>query len=295
MAKNLKAPVQPDPDAAANAKVLSDRKKRMAQAPPVARVAEPVESTATNPLEFLTEEFDKKNFGDVLPTIERIVYGPDPLLDDPQFKERVEQFGVEEVAQSSAAAIVEKGALAFQSPLMQTALAKAIRRFGVEAVSTAFYDRVMKIPVRTVQVEVDRDDEMLGNPLLEAVQRYGSPGMAPKFLSESCIAALGMRGYRIVRQKNGDAVKVGTLIMAEIPQRIANARREKYAAESRAQVRESEQAYQDNIERAVREAGRVGLGSGPLAPGEMIAANQTETEALLGQERGAGISYEEQV
>jgi hypothetical protein len=290
----IKAPAQPDPDAVSNAKVLADRKRRLdaeaeaAYVPPAA----PRENNATEPLEFLTEEFDKKYFGEALPTIERIVYGPDPLLDDPQFKERIERFGVLEVAEMSAKAILDKGAMSQSSPIMQAGLARGIRKFGVEAIAKAFYDRVMKIPVRTQIIEVERDDETLGDPLREAVQKYGSPGMAPKFMSESCIAQLSMRGYRVVRDERGDPVKVATLIMTEIPQRIADRRRKQYAEESIQDVRDSEASYQDNIERVVAEVGARGAGSGPLATGEVLTANATEEEGSLGQARAAGVSFE---
>jgi hypothetical protein len=293
MARKIVAPPQPDPDAVSNAKVLADRQKRIQAEAPAApsRTASP-ESTSTDPLEFLTDEFDRKYFGDQCPTIERIVYGPDSLLDDPAFKERIERFGVEEVAEASAKAIIDKGALSQPNVVLQAALAKAIRKFGVEAVAKAFYARVMQIPVRTVQIEVERDEDLLGDPLREAVQKYGSPGMAPKFMAANCIATLSMRGYRIVRDETGDPVKVGTLIMTEIPQRIADRRRQAAAQESIDSVREAEQTYQETIERVVSEAGPKGRGSGPLATGEVFTANASEKEDALGQARAAGISFE---
>lgn len=293
MPRKIVAPAQPDPDAESNRRVLAERQRKLDDASPAKPAPARKESTADNALEFLSDEFDRKNFGDPIPTIERIVYGPDPLLDDPAFKERVERFGVEEIAEASAKAIIDKGAMAFPNPLMQTAIARAIRKFGVESVASAFHERVMRIPVRTVHIEMDRDDEVLGNPLREAVQRYGTPGMAPKFMSDACIATLSMRGYRIVRSETGDPVKVGTLTMTEIPQAIADKRRRAAAEESLQQVREAEQTYQESIERAVKEAGGAGLGSGPLATGEVFRANASEIESVVGQERRAGISYEE--
>jgi hypothetical protein len=237
-----KTVAQPDPDAVSNARILAAAKRRTeAQAPPAAAPPQR-ENTADNALEFLSDEFDRKHFGDAVPTIERIVYGPDPLLNDPQFKERVERFGLLEVAEASAKAIIDKGAMSQSSPILQAGIHKAILKFGVEAVAKAFYDRVMKIPVSTQLIEMDRgdDDEMLADPLREAVKKYGSPGMAPKFMSAACIAQLSMRGYRIVVDERGDPVKVGTLIMTEIPQHIADRRRRKYADESISDVRSRE-------------------------------------------------------
>jgi hypothetical protein len=291
MATNRRrAPAQPDPSAAANRKVLADRAAREAVKPKIAPAA-PKESAATDPLEFLSDEFDRKNFGDGLPTIQRVIYGPDPLLDNADFKERIEKFGVDEIAECSKRAILDKGAMAFTGAQMQSVIARSIKRFGVEKVAQAMYDRVKLIPVRTVEVEVDREDEMLGNPLKEAVNRYGTPGFAPKFMSEGCIAQLGMRGYRIVREINGDPVKVGTLIMTEIPIAIAERRERQYVEESQDNVREAQEHYAEAVDRILTEAPTAG--ARVLSAGETVSANATENESFLGQQRSAGIFNEE--
>ncbi len=133
MAK-FRAPVQPDPDAESNRRVLAERQRRIDEAaPPPQPKPERKESTATSAVEFLSDEFDRKNFGDTLPMIERIVYGPDPLLDDPQFKDRIERFGVEEVAEASRKAILDKGAMSQSSPILQAGIARTIRKFGLES------------------------------------------------------------------------------------------------------------------------------------------------------------------
>lgn len=288
--RKAKAPAQPDPSETANRKVLADRATRIASQPKPTKAVRK-ESTATDPVVFLTEEFDKQTFGEGLPTIQRVVYGPDSLLDDAAFKERIEQFGVDEIAECSKRAILDKGALAFPNVRMQAVTAAAIQRFGVEKVAQAFFDRVMQIPVRTVEVEVDREDEMLGNPLKEAVNRYSTPGFAVKFMSESCIAQLGMRGYRIVRD-HGDPVKIGTLIMAEIPIAIAERRLREYAEESKANVREAEENYQEAVDRTLSATPGSG-GARALERGEIAHANASDVEERLGEARAAGISFED--
>ena len=174
---------------------------------------------------------------------------------------------------------------------MQRALAGAIGKFGVEAVAEAFAERIMRIPRREYEIEVDRGiDELLGNPLQDAVERYGTPGFAPKFLSERCIGVLGMRGYRIVKDEHGDPVKVGTLIMGEIPQGIADRRREAAAEESREKVRDIQESFQVAADRVIQESRASGVT--PLREEELIHANATESEGYIGQSRTAGVRFE---
>ena len=307
MASNKRVAPVADPAETMNRQILAERQKRVDAkrqqenrakaavdelAADLAPHAEP-ESAA----ELLCDEWDRKTFGDALPTIRRKVYGPDPLLEGcPEFRDRLEQVGLEEYANATAEAIRRKGASAVPDPLMQKGLRKAIDRFGVENVAQAFRDRVMKIPVREYEVEVDREDTVqLADPMRDAVERYGRPGMAAKFLSERCIGVLGMRGYEIVKDEHGEPVKVGNLIMGEIPERWAAQRRAKYAGESEAAVREMEESYMDAQERMIRAAGAAGVpvgGSRVLAPDDLVRANATESEGYLGQARTGGLKID---
>src|SRR5215471_6989373 len=248
-----------DPATAANEAILADIARRNEQkanekalADDIGLNPKPQASTATNAAEFLAEEWDKKAFGNP-ETYSRVVYGPDPLLDKcPEAKLRIEQIGLEAYAQSTAEAIRLKRDKAVPDPIMQRALANGIERFGLESVVNAFLERIMKIPQRTIYVETDGEDPLLlSRPLEEAVERYGSPGMAPKFLSERCIDRFGLRGYQIVLKENGDPVKVGTLIMGEIPIHVAERRQRHYAQMSDEQLRQIEGGFNDVAERAI--------------------------------------------
>ena len=246
--------------------------------------------------EFLRDAFDKQVFGDVLPTTTRVIYGPDSLLDDPQFRAHVEKFGLEEMAALMREAIRNKGANAMTNPVMRKALSAGIAKFGVDVIADAFAKRVMEIPRREVEVEVDRefDDAVLGGKVLgETVDRYSEPGMAYKFLSARCIDLLGLRGYEIVKDLQGDPVKVGTLLLGKIPKHIAEARQRHWAEVSKKNVREQQERFYDQAAREVHQAGAVGAGSGPLGPGEVVKVAATERDSsLLGQERVAGVVYE---
>lgn len=287
---------QPDPAQAANQRVLEDRAKRIqAQEPALDLDLQLKEAEPANAVEFLRDAFDKRNFGEPLPTVKRIIYGPDPLLKAcPEMRARIEKIGLEAFAHTTAETILLREEMAVPDPLMRKQLRAAIARFGKEAVADAFRDRILRIPQREVEVEVDRGiDEMLGRPLDEAVERYGQdPGFSYKFLSPRCLDVLGRRGYELVLDERGDVVKVGTLLMGRIPTQVAERRRLHWAEESMRQVREAEEVYTETVERQVREAGAVAAGSRPLRRDELMVANATESEEYLGESRAGGIRFE---
>ena len=298
-----------DPAEAANKRILADRQDRINKQQAVDTLATDLgldlkdpEPIADNPADFLREEWDKKTFGDAIPTYTRVVYGPDPLLIScPAMKAAIENVGLENYAMATAEAILLKEDKAVQDPIMQKGLRAAIARFGKESVAAAFQKRILEIPTRTVEVEADRSDAMIfARPMEEAVMRYGTPGMAPKFLSERCIGVLGLRGYVIVKDENGDAVKVGTLIMGEIPIRMADARRRHYADESEKAVREAADQFEDTAARAIRDGGKGGISV--LRDGENFTSNAAGdfegdpdlTQSYLGRTRESGFRVERQ-
>lgn len=300
MTNRRKPTPAPDPARAANAKVLEDRRKRMEEeernkpAPLDLGLDLKEEPEATNAVEFLQDEFDRKNFGEEVPTYTRIIYGPDPLLTaSPELRNNIDAVGLERYADATFEAIMKFGEKAVPDPLMRKALARALAKFGTAEVAAAFRERILKIPRRTVEVEADRGmDEVFGKPLDDAVKRYGRPGMAVKFLSDRCNGALGMRGYVIVKDERGDPVKVGTLYMGEIPQRVADARQRHWAEESEAVLREMEESYLDKQEKLLSEAAGLGVrldGARALRPDEIVRANATESEEFLGQQRPGGV------
>lgn len=259
MSTRRKAPIA-DPAEAANKRIIADIEAREHQKESEKALAndlgldlKPPVPEAGTAAEFLSNEWDRKNFGEQPTTYTRVIYGPDPLLHScPQMKHLIEKLGLEEYANVTAEAIRLKQEKAVADPVMQRGLRAAIAAFGVDSVANAFVERIMKIPTRTVEVEADSEDPLLlGRPLEEAVERYGSPGMAPKFLSERCIKQFGMRGYVVVKKENGDPVTVGTLIMGEIPIAMAERRRRFYAEQSNKQLRDIEGAFEDVANREI--------------------------------------------
>ena len=310
MAKFVKKVVAPanDPAEVANKRILRDIDKREAQKQHEATLATDLgldlkdpESTADNPADFLRDEWDKKTFGDSIPTYTRVLYGPDPLLIScPALKADLERLGLEEYAQATAETILLKQENAVPDPVMKKGLRAAIARFGVASVADAFRKRILKIPCRTVEIEADRSDAMImSEPMQEAVERYGTPGMAPKFLSELCIKRFGLRGYVIVKNEHGQPVQVGTLIMGEIPTRMAEARQRHYAELSNEQVRTMQESFESNAAEEIQRGGRTGVSV--LAPGETVRSNAAGdlddpalTSSYLGRSRETGINFERQ-
>jgi hypothetical protein len=297
-----------DPAEAANARILEQIRAREDQkeaertlASDIGLDVRPPKPDAANAAEFLADEWDRKNFGDRPRTFSRIIYGPDPLLHScPHLKAQLEKYGLEDYANATAEAIRIKGENAVPDPVMQKGLRSAIAAFGVDAVAKAFVDRIMKIPARNVEVESESEDPLLlGRPMEEAVERYGNPGMAPKFLSDRCISHFGMRGYQIVRDERGDPVKVGTLIMAEIPEWMADRRRRFYAAESARHVSEIETGWIGAAERDIGER----KGFSVLRPGENVSSSAAGdfsddpelTRTYLGRERATGFRLDREV
>jgi len=291
-----------DPAEAANARVLEgirqraeEKENQKAFAADIGLDPKPQpKPEAKTAAEFLADEWDRASFGDPPETYTRVVYGPDPLLRScPEMKARIEAIGLEAYAHATAEAIRLKGENAVPDPHMRFALGGAIKTFGLESVAAAFVERIMKIPRREVQIETDREDPLiLARPLEEAVEKYGNPGMAPKFLSPLCIERFGMRGYVVVTKPNGDPVKVGTLIMAEIPKAMAERRLRHYAEMSNKQVREIESGFNDVAERHIGETSgfatlRTGENVSSSAAGD-FADDPELTRSYLGRNREAG-------
>ena len=248
MATRPKTPV--DPAEQHNKKILQDiqdreeAKQTKRAAPILDMLGVKVETKEpTNAIEFI-DEFDKKNFGQPQFTT-RVLYGPDNLLRIPFFKQKIDEMGLEDFAAMVYDAIMVKEEMAIDDPLLRRGLREGIRKYGKHDIAMSFKRRILEIPSKIVNIEVDKgdDDEVLGHPLEDAVRRFGSPGMAPKFMSERCIALRGRQGYQVVMDAHGDPVKVGTLIMGEIPETIAARRRLKYAEESDDAIKQQNEAY----------------------------------------------------
>ncbi len=289
-----------DPAELNNKRVLAERAERIEERrQPIPDLGlNLAEEPPANAAEFLRDEWDKKTFGDAPRTFSKIVYGPDPVFDScPGLRATIEKVGLHDYAEAAAQAILSKGELAVVDNVLRRGLAGAINNFGVEQVAQAFRDRILRIPCRTVEYEVDRDTdyEIAGSRVLDdAVERYGRPNMAYKFMSVRCMDVLGRRGYEIVKDEKGEPVKVGTLILGEIPRAIADRRREHYRKLAQEQIESEVEKYDDEARRIAHNSGYAQRGVGPLETGTEFTAGATERdESLLGQTRTVGFRTED--
>lgn len=296
--KHTKKPAALDPAQLNNEQVLRQREERIEaarQAIPDLDLRIP-EAAPASAAEFLRDEWDRKTFGDAPETISRIVYGPDPLFDGSSLlKAGIEKVGLHDYADATAGLILKVGEMALPDPLLRAGFKRAISQFGVEKVAEAFRDRILRIPCRTVEYEVDHGDfEVEGSKVLdEAVARYGRPGMAYKFLSDRCCGVLGKRGYEIVKDEKGDPVRIGqSLMMGEIPLRVAERRRQRQHELATEAVENEVQKYQEEAERLAIASKMAGVR--PLLRDELMTANASETEGSVGQQRSAGFSIEKE-
>lgn len=122
----------------------------------------------------------------------------------------------------------------------------------------------------------DVEDLLLAaNPMEECVARHARPGMAYGFLSDAATRVLGTRNYQVVKDERGDPVKLGTLTLGEIPERLQQARRKKQEQESQGRVADLANEYTESVNKLKRDAKDMGLRV--LEPGE-IAGEYTNTE-----------------
>jgi hypothetical protein len=292
-----------DPSTAYNRKILADRKTRLEAARPVLPdlgldVPQPKEPA--NATEFM-DVFDKKAFGyGDQATITKLIYGPDPLVDhSPAFREAIERYGREDMANHYAEAIMTKGAAAMPDMLMAKSLASAIDKFGAESVAEAFRNRVLKIPVRSVEIDAsdELDPEVMGSAVLaETVRRNERPGMEYRFFTELCVDRMGWRGYTPVKKNNGDIEKAGTLMLGEISRGQVEKRRmrqRQLAAEKLDGIQEGYQASQEDVLRSASAEGIDVKGISGLRPGESVTARAgvggDDPDGYLGQTRNVGV------
>jgi hypothetical protein len=292
----------PDPAQAANEKVLADRQARldaqMKEIPDLGLGLKDEGPKDANEFFAGLDTWDKQAFGNPATTTVRWVYGPSPLIDGcPHMLALVEREGLEATAELFRKTILLKQHEAVGDEILRRGIFHGIKRFGVEKVAQAFADQILQIPRK--QVEYETGPEEFGDPLLlggnvlrEVVMKHGNrPGMSYRFMSERCIAVLGMRGYTLVKDEKGELAKAGTLLLAEIPAAIAAGRARHYRDQSQQLVRDAEDEYMAKTEQLLASAGRVGAGSRPLRANEVIHGNASERQELVGADLSMGIHF----
>ena len=97
------------------------------------------------------------------------------------------------------------------------------------------------------------------DPMRELVEQHIEPGMRPKFLSEAVIKKHGgtTRGFEVVKDEHGDPVRLGTLILGQMPEEKAEARNHFFRQKDAAAVQQIyEGGNSDLLKREERISGR---------------------------------------
>lgn len=120
------------------------------------------------------------------------------------------------------------------------------------------------------------------DPLTQLKHAYERPGFALKLMSNRVNQHLGRRGYQVVKDTQGDPVMCGTMILGEIPEKIAAQRRATPIRVSNDELKAINEQQAQQIDKLRDEA--KGLGLTVLKPGEVV------TNRGDGQDYAMGIS-----
>lgn len=93
------------------------------------------------------------------------------------------------------------------------------------------------------------------DPMLELTNRHIVPGMRPKFLSPEKVRMAGTRGFEVVKDERGDPVKLGNMILGQMPEAKAIARNKHYQELGLRKQAEMTIEFQEQQERLLRDAG----------------------------------------
>lgn len=81
------------------------------------------------------------------------------------------------------------------------------------------------------------------DPLREVAAQYAVPGMRSRFLSEKKTKDGGNKDYEIVKQANGDPVKVRGMLLGHIPERVAVSRNKHYQERGEQLLKQLDEKY----------------------------------------------------
>lgn len=89
--------------------------------------------------------------------------------------------------------------------------------------------------------------------LKEVADQYVKPGMTPLFLNPDLVRLEGTRGYKPIIDADGDPVRVGEMILSEIPTAISQQRIKADATAGRERLDKIDQTFEESSGRIARE------------------------------------------
>lgn len=121
----------------------------------------------------------------------------------------------------------------------------ARERSGVSLGKEPTFDKVLEHK----RDDVKRRDIALAeaaDPLREVADQYAKPGMHERYLSARKIQENGSTGgYEIVKDANGDPVKVRGMLLGHIPQEVADARQKHYESIGNDRLKQVTQQFRE--------------------------------------------------
>lgn len=116
------------------------------------------------------------------------------------------------------------------------------------------------------------------NPLLDAKLAFQKPGFRYRGLSPTVIAKKGMRGWQAVLDGRGEPVRVGKLVLAEMPIERAERRNKKFRDEGNTNAADAKGRFISDHEKAVRDSGSEGVRI--LRAGELLHDSADPTRPI---------------
>jgi hypothetical protein len=89
----------------------------------------------------------------------------------------------------------------------------------------------------------------------ELADRHVGPGMSPKFLSPSKCTREGTRGFEVVRDERGEPVKLGNMILGQMPVEMKEQRSRHYRELGADAQKQNQQQFQEQQAKVLRDAG----------------------------------------
>lgn len=132
---------------------------------------------------------------------------------------------------------------------------------------------------RQLERMAEREPWEGGDVVGEMKQLYVREGFRARFLSPRVIDRSGTRGWQIIRQ-NGDPVKLGPLILAEMPEEKATKRNEYFRSQGEAEFQKVTEEFVEQGRRLEREAGSMGIRAAD--PGTVLRDARTHRSVVTG-------------
>jgi hypothetical protein len=94
------------------------------------------------------------------------------------------------------------------------------------------------------------------DPMGDLVKKHVPPGMRAKFLSPRRIARHGLRGCEVVTDRHGDPVKLGEMVLGQMPEQLAQSRNRTYQRKGQARLQSIKQDLDEGQQRILGNARR---------------------------------------